>query len=405
MSDEIESSTSSKPVYYRSPEECTAIPPRLESIPPLPPQMPLPMPPVPSVPPAMPMTSLPPGGAGGAPMSQGSCQNPSGCCGQCPARSGSGVWRNLGCFGCSTMLVLFLAFISFLIYAGSESTNLVPTALSGNMFAEDQIAVIRVEGTIMSNYGFINSQIDAVKKNKNVRAIVLRINSPGGTVSSSDYYYHRLTQLRKEADLPIVVSMGGICASGGYYVAMSAGNETENVLFAEPTSWVGSIGVIISHYDLSALAEKVGIQEDPIKSHELKGMGGMTRPLTEKEREILQALVTDSFGRFKEVVYSGRKSFAENPEALDPLATGEVFTTTRAQESGLIDSVGYLDDAIDRACELSCVDRDEAYIYTFAPATSLSSLLNATSDKMEEDALSVLEKLASPQACYLWTGR
>ena len=151
--------------------------------------------------------------------------------------------------------------------------------------------------------------------------------------------------------------MGGICAAAVITFHVRR-NKNENVLFAEPTTWTGSIGVIISNYDLSGLADKVGVKEDSIKSHELKGMGSPARPLTEKERAILQNLVNDSFGRFKNVVYSGRKVFNDDHELLEKYATGEVFSTSMALEAGLVDKEGYLEDAIDRAIELAGLDAD-----------------------------------------------
>lgn len=265
-----------------------------------------------------------------------------------------------------------------------------------------KVAVITVDGAIMSTDDFINDQIEDVLDDETVKAVVLRMDTPGGSVSASDYYYNKLTKLRKERKIPIVVSMGGVCASGGYYMAMACGTENEGVLFAEPTTWTGSIGVIISSYDFSGLAAKIGVKEDSIKSHELKGMGSLTRPFTEKEREILQALVDDAFGRFQNVIYTGRKCFAENHDALIPLATGQVYTTRDALDFGLVDREGYLEDAIDRALELAKLDKKTTQVYRYSETTTLSDILTASEAKIGEKPEQLLRQLAVPRAYYLW---
>ncbi len=335
----------------------------------------------------------------------------------------------LGCSGClfPFFLLILLSMFSTLgaLMTGTITTSLTREIISGPeenlvntcMTSEcketggetkigskicPKVAVITVDGAIMSTDDFINEQIEDVLDDKSVKAIVLRMDTPGGSVSASDYYYNKLTKLRKERKIPIVVSMGGVCASGGYYMAMACGTENEGVLFAEPTTWTGSIGVIISSYDFSGLAAKIGVKEDSIKSHELKGMGSLTRPFTEKEREILQALVDDAFGRFQNVIYTGRKQFAENHDALIPLATGQVYTTRDALNFGLVDREGYLEDAIDRALELAKLDKKTTQVYRYSEMTTLSDILTASEAKMGEKPEQLLRQLAVPRAYYLW---
>lgn len=149
--------------------------------------------------------------------------------------------------------------------------------------ATDKIAVIDVSGTIMESDGFVKDQLDLVREDDDVVAVVLRIDSPGGTVTGSDYIYHHVQELAKDRKLPVVVSMGSMCASGGYYIAMAAGNK-ENVIFAEPTTWTGSIGVVIPHYDLSGLLADYDVKDDSVASHKYKLMGSPTRQLPPAER-------------------------------------------------------------------------------------------------------------------------
>ncbi len=134
--------------------------------------------------------------------------------------------------------------------------------------ARDKVAILDIEGVIGSG-NHAKRQIDRIAGDPNIVAIVLRVNSPGGTVTGSDYIYHHLKELKEKTKLPIVVSMGGIAASGGYYVSMAVGSE-EDSIFAEPTTTTGSIGVIIPHYDLSGLMARFDIKDDSVVSHERK---------------------------------------------------------------------------------------------------------------------------------------
>src|SRR4051812_40240015 len=135
--------------------------------------------------------------------------------------------------------------------------------VSGDKTAKDKIAIITVNGLIVEGEGFVKHQIDKVKDDKHVKAIVLRVDSPGGTVSGSDYLYHHLAELKKQKSIPLVVSMGGIAASGGYYVSMAVGDEKDTI-FAEPTCSTGSIGVMIPHYDFSGLLARYDIKDDSL---------------------------------------------------------------------------------------------------------------------------------------------
>jgi len=199
---------------------------------------------------------------------------------------------------------------------------------SHNRTGTEKIAIISIEGLILDGEGFVKKQIDHARRDAergNLKAIVLRVDSPGGTVSGSDMIYHELCELAEETEVPMVVSMGSLAASGGYYVSMAVG-DTPRSIYAEPTTWTGSIGVIIPHYNAADLLDRWGIKEDSIASHPLKNMGSFARHMTEEERAIFQGLVDDSFERFKQVVRSGRPRFRDSPELLDRLATGQIFT-------------------------------------------------------------------------------
>jgi protease-4 len=275
-------------------------------------------------------------------------------------------------------------------------------------FATKKIAIIDVSGAIMEGEdSFAAKQVERVRQDPDVVAVVVRVNSPGGTVTGSDYIYHHLRDLADKRKLPIVVSMGSVCASGGYYVAMAVGNQA-NTIFAEPTTWTGSIGVIIPHFDVSGGLAKLGVTEDSIASGPLKKMGTPTRKMTDAERKILQTLVDDSFKEFKAIVVSGRPKFKDNSSELDAVATGQIFTAKQAQAHGLVDQIGFVDAAIARAAELAGVSTDSVRCVKYEKRpTFFGSILGESQTHVPGTSavsdLSAVLDLATPRAYYLWS--
>jgi protease-4 len=274
--------------------------------------------------------------------------------------------------------------------------------------ATDKIAVIDISGAIIEGDGFVKQQLDAVREDDNVVAMVLRIDSPGGTVTGSDYIYHHVKELAKDRKLPVVVSMGSICASGGYYIAMSAGDR-ENAIFAEPTTWTGSIGVVIPHYDLSGLLAEYDVKDDSVASHKYKLMGSPTRQLPaeerEEERKLLQELVDISFARFKELVVEGRPKLKDDAAALEKATTGQIFTAEQALELGLVDQIGFIEEALERAAELAGKKTSNVRAIKYQEPNTLGSLLGVQapiSNEMSFDMKSLFE-FATPRAFYICT--
>ena len=306
----------------------------------------------------------------------------------------------------SVLMNFVLATVAGLSVSGGLDTDhrIQEKFVSHSASAQDKVAVLPIEGIILeSEDGFIRRAIDHAASDESVKAVVLRIDSPGGSVSGSDYIYYHLRKLVEKRSIPIVVSMGSIAASGGYYVAMAAG-ETPDVLFAEPTSFTGSIGVIIPHYNLAELMDKVGAKEDSIASHPLKKMGSVTRPMTDEERKIFESLVSDSFGRFKGIVRSGRSKFQKAPELLDKLATGQVYSADQAKQNGLIDRIGFLEDAVDRAIELAGLKKDRVKVIRYKPETTLASILmGGEAHAAAAVDLKTLLDMTTPRAYYLFT--
>ena len=180
-------------------------------------------------------------------------------------------WLGFGI--CSLMLIGYVtSFAEYFNTTGGVSERFH----SGAKFGSDKIAIIDIAGVIMEGDGFVKQQIDLIREDERVKAVVVRVESPGGTVTGSDYIFHHLRKLKKERNLKLVVSMGSIAASGGYYVSMAVGDE-ERAIFAEPTSTTGSIGVMIPHFNIAQFMTDWGIEQDSVLSHPLKGMGSVTR--------------------------------------------------------------------------------------------------------------------------------
>jgi protease-4 len=177
-----------------------------------------------------------------------------------------------------------------------------------------------------------------------VRAVVIRINSPGGTVTASDVMYREVMRFKQRSGKPVVVSMADVAASGGYYLAC-AGDE----IVAMPTTITGSIGVIMQTFNFSEGMTKIGIRADAITSGPNKAAGSPFKPMSPEHRELLQDLVTEFYGDFKHIVVSSRRTLSEND--LEWITDGRVVTGKRAAEVGLVDRVGDLHDAFAAAKE------------------------------------------------------
>ena len=222
-----------------------------------------------------------------------------------------------------------------------------------------KIVLVSIEGVIhdsrgpMDLLGFeqespvarLREELDLAASDPSVRALLLRVDSPGGTVTASHLFYEELSAFKRELGIPIVAQFMGTAASGGYYVAMSA-----DEIVAYPTTVTGSIGVVFTLFpNLSGLFDKLGVEDQTIKSGRFKDLGSVTRPMRSDEREQLQGIVDDLHLRFVEVVEQGRSQLSR--EEIEALADGSIFSASQAHERGLVDHVGGLDLALELAQE------------------------------------------------------
>jgi len=218
-------------------------------------------------------------------------------------------------------------------------------SMGGSASMGQKVAVIDVTGIISKSDATIKL-IHAYRDDPSVKAIVMRIDSPGGSVAPVQEIYTELEKIKK----PIVASMGGSAASGGYYIACAA-----DTIFANPGTLTGSIGVIMQFTRMKGLYDKVGLEHQVIKSGQFKDTGSPFRTLTEEEQAVLQATVDDVHNQFVDTIAEARSNLLTRTEVVE-LADGRIFSGKQALDSKLIDQLGNLPDAIKIAGELGGIE-------------------------------------------------
>jgi protease-4 len=244
-------------------------------------------------------------------------------------------------FGVIAALFLGLIFAIGFAVSDTDTALLTESYHSGSETSQHKIAIVTVDNVIMElTERNVIRQLKAAQEDSHVKAIVLKVDSPGGTINASDHIHRKVKQVRHDADnpKPIVVSMQGLAASGGYYISAPA-----NKIFAERTTMTGSIGVIATFPNVSGLMQDFNVGVEVVKTGPRKDSGSMFRPMTDEERARWHAIIGDAFDVFLDVVSEGRSM---DKEVVRKLATGDVYTAREAKEHKLIDEIGYLEDAI-----------------------------------------------------------
>ncbi len=222
--------------------------------------------------------------------------------------------------------LLFISFIATLMESGLSS---------------GKIAIINIKGVIIESTSTIE-EIKQYRKNPSIKAIILRVDSPGGAVVPSQEIYEEIKRTIKVK--PVIVSMGSVAASGGYYISCPA-----TKIIANPGTLTGSIGVLMELPNIKGLLDKIGVKSEIVKSGRYKDITSPFKTLQQDEREVLQRLINDVHEQFINAVSEGRKIPLENVKRF---ADGRVFTGLKAKELGLIDEIGDLDYAIKVAAQL-----------------------------------------------------
>jgi protease-4 len=220
--------------------------------------------------------------------------------------------------------------------------NLFTNFSSRDFPAKESIGVVKVEGVINNSSKYLKF-LEKLEKNKNVKAIVLRVDSPGGVVGACQEIHDKVKEITKKK--PVVVSMGSVAASGGLYVSLPA-----TKIVANPGTITGSIGVIIQSFNFKELAEKLGVKVVTVKSGRFKDLLNPFKKVDEGSLKVLQSLIDDSYSQFIEAVSKDRKIPIEKVKGF---ADGRVFTGRQAKVLGLVDELGSMDKAIEIAKKLS----------------------------------------------------
>lgn len=239
--------------------------------------------------------------------------------------------------------------LTLLLYAGILGLFLVVVSAmlrgpeGGGLGFGPRVAIVELEGIILDVEDILRD-LKSHRDNPLVRAVVVRINSPGGVVGPTQELYRSLHRLR-EAGKPVVASLGAVAASGGYYVAVGADS-----IYANPGTLTGSIGVIMQMANLENLMKKVGVDYVVIKAGQFKDIGNVSRPMTPEERRVLQALLDDVHRQFIDAVAEGRKL---DRGRVAQFADGRVFSGAQAKSLAMVDELGGLEEAINRAAKLA----------------------------------------------------
>ena len=269
--------------------------------------------------------------------------------------------------------------VRILIYCGIFLILFTTILFTGGIFSPgepvgDKLALIEINGTITSSKDVIE-EIQRYKDDDSVKAILLRIDSPGGAVAPAQEIHRELSKVQKK----IIVSMGSVAASGGYYIACTADR-----IFANPGTLTGSIGVIMNFPKLEGLTKKIGIDREVVKSGAYKDSGSIYRSLTPEEKQLFQGMVDDVYNQFVDVVFEGRKHTNLTREQIKSIADGRAMSGRQALQYKLVDEIGDLEDAVNYTAKISEI-KGKPRIIKKRPKVTLFERLVGASLKNEID--------------------
>ena len=254
-----------------------------------------------------------------------------------------------------------------------------------DMFNGQTIALLRVEGAIIDVRWYME-QVRYMSEDEGILAVVLRVDTPGGAIAPTQELYSELLKLGEIK--PVVTSMGTVAASGGYYLSCAT-----DWIVSNPGTLTGSVGVIMELTNLQALFEKIGIHSRTIKSGKFKDTGNPMRPMTEEEEKLLQEMIMDTYEQFVEAVLDGRPVVEEE---IRPYLDGRIFTGRQAYELGLVDQLGNINAAIEKAAEMAGMTEvpDQLYepvkerpgLFTLLFGESAARALASLSDSISEQS-------------------
>ena len=270
----------------------------------------------------------------------------------------------IGLVAIAGLLVLF--FILFLAIGQYTSRS-----GSGKFAFGDKIGVIEIRGVITQSFGIIE-ELQQYNEDERVKAIILRIDSPGGGVGPSQEIYREIQKIRSSKRKKIITSMGSVAASGGYYVASAS-----DLIIANPGTITGSIGVLMEFTNIEELFKKIGIKGVVLKSGEHKDIGSPFREMTPEEKKLIQSVIDNVHQQFIQAVMEGRN--LERSKVIE-VADGRILTGEQAKKLGLVDQLGNLQDAIDTAARMAGIEGKPVVLYPKRKFSLLDLLIEGITD-------------------------
>jgi protease-4 len=310
-------------------------------------------------------------------------------------------------------IILFLSYMSGCAFIKVQSlmpsiSQLEEQTISGE--GDNKILLLDVSGMIsekeqtnalgmvteLGPIARIHEELERARRDEKVKAVLLKINSPGGTVTASDIIYHELKSFKKEKGIPIVVSLMDLATSGGYYIALAG-----DIITAHPTTITGSIGVLLMKFDVQGLMEKIGVEEVTIKSGDKKNTLSIFHKLRPEDQTILQGIIDALFGRFIDTIAEAREGISR--QEIEGMADGRIYSAQQALELKLVDRIGYLEDSIELAKKEAGLDRARIIVYQ-RPSQYKSTVYAQSSQTAPASYFQPFPVIrnSSPQFWYLW---
>jgi protease-4 len=318
-----------------------------------------------------------------------------------PVRKGSGwriFWGIILAFSVMANLVLFLMLIGVVALFTTGQRGLFTEEVIREGPSRNKIAVVTLQGVIHSQLaGDVYQQLKVAGRDRRVKGLIVRINSPGGTISASDQIYKEIREFRSKENIPVVAFMQGVAASGGYYTSVAC-----EKIIAEPTAITGSIGVISWYLVVQELLEeKLGVMPVTVKSGQKKDWPSSFREPAPEELQYMQdKLITPAYERFVEIVAEGRRGTLDANE-VRLLADGGIYGAQEALDEKLIDNIGYLDEAIESVKTMAGIKSAQVVAYR-KPFTFADFLSYRKPNLLKLDRTTLYE-LSTPQVLYLWS--
>lgn len=279
--------------------------------------------------------------------------------------------------------------------SGSGRPRIVLLDVAGEITSESSEAPFGLQ-VYESTVSRVEAALEMAADDDDVAALILRINSPGGTVTASDVLYEKIRRFKEESAVPVIAEVVDVGASGAYYAALAA-----DEIVAHPTSIVGSVGVILESISLAGLMQKVGVRNQAVATGEMKDIGSPLSEMSDAEREVLQGIVDDMYDRFLELVHANRPNLT--PEADRQLRDGRIFTARQALAGGLIDRIEYLDETVERVKKEAGLSEATVVVYRESGEFARGLYSRAGAAAPQASLINIDGGLPkTPRLLYLW---